>query len=224
MLKNMELREGVGVFTSDNKQVGKINRFILDPETNEVTHVVVQKGWLLSEDKVVPLGMISSATGEKVILTREAEDFNKLPPFEESHFVRTYDDDFHRPEDAADSLSPVYFWYPPLLYPNHGAYGMPNSPLAPLAHVETRRNIPDETVPLQEGANVISSDDKHVGDVERLFLDASSKKVTHFLIAKGLFFKEHKLIPIHWVKYVGEKTVRLLVSAELLERLPDYTS
>ena len=49
MLKSMELREGVGVFMSDNKQVGKINRFILDPETNEVTHVVVQKGWLLLE-------------------------------------------------------------------------------------------------------------------------------------------------------------------------------
>lgn len=224
MLKNMELREGVGVFTSDDKQVGKINRFILDPETNEVTHVVVQKGWLLSEDKVVPLNMVRSTTEEKVILTGNADDFNKLPPFEESHFVRMYNDDFHQAEDASDSLSPVYFWYPPLMYPNHGAYGMPNSPLAPLAHLETKRNIPEETIPLKEGANVISSDEKHVGNVERLFIDASSKKVTHFLITKGLLFKERKLIPAHWVKYVGEEKIHLLVSSSLLERLPDTIS
>ncbi len=224
MLKNMELREGVGVFTSDDKQVGKINRFVLDPETNEVTHVVVQKGWLLSEDKVVPLRMVSSATGDKVVLSRDADDFNKLPPFEESYFVRTENDDFYRAEDLSDNLSPGYLWYPPLIYPNHGAYGMPNSPLAPPAPFETKRNIPEEAVALKEGVNVISADEKHVGDVERLFIDASSKKVTHFLITKGLFFKEHKLIPTHWVKYVGEEKVRLLVSAELLERLPDYTS
>jgi uncharacterized protein YrrD len=223
MLKNMELREGVGVFTSDDKQVGKINRVILDPETNEVTHVVVQKGWLLSEDKVVPLDMIRSTTDEKVRLSGNADDFNKLPPFEESHFVQTRSEDFPQAVDSPYDLSPAYFWYPPIVYPGYVAHSATSTPFPP-PHLEKTRNIPEETIPLKEGANVISSDEKHVGDVERLFVDASSKKVTHFLITKGLFFKEHKLIPVHWVKYVGEEKIHLLVASSLLERLPDHTS
>jgi len=222
MFKTMELREGVGVFTSNGKHVGKVNRFILDPETNEVTHVVVQGSWLLSDDKVLPIKMVYSATDEKLILNMDTDDFNKLPPFEESHFVNIHNDDFQL-EDSANTLSPAYFWYPPIIFPNSAAYGLPYSPWAP-AHTETRRNIPDDAVPLKEGSNVISSDEKHMGDVERLFIDASSKKISHFLITKGLFFKERKLIPIHWVKYVGENKIHLLVSSKVLEILPDYTA
>ena len=78
----MELREGMGVFTPGGEQVGTVNRFVLDPGTNEVTHIVIQKGWLLPEDKVVPFEMVSSATGERVVLSEEVGDFDKLPPFE----------------------------------------------------------------------------------------------------------------------------------------------
>ena len=39
----MELKEGTSVFTPNGDEVGRINRFVLDPATNEVTHIVVQK-------------------------------------------------------------------------------------------------------------------------------------------------------------------------------------
>ncbi|HEY3476754.1 MAG TPA: DUF2171 domain-containing protein, partial [Anaerolineales bacterium] len=95
-----------------------------------------------------------------------------------------------------------------------GYYGWPAT--------ETVRNIPADTIPLSEGSNVMSSDGKHVGDVERLFIDPVSNKATHFLISQGLVFKEHKQVPAHWVKSVEEGKVHLAVSSELLERLPDY--
>lgn len=70
MLK-VELKEGTSVYTSDGEEVGKISRFVLDPQTNQVTHVVVQRGWLLSEDKVVPINMINSATEDRVQLNED---------------------------------------------------------------------------------------------------------------------------------------------------------
>jgi uncharacterized protein YrrD len=101
-------------------------------------------------------------------------------------------------------------------YPRFGAeyYGWPP--------VATTRNIPADTVPLKEGANVISSDEKHVGDVERVFVDAESHKATHFLISEGALFKEQKLIPAHWIRAVEENKVRLSVPSGLLKRLPAY--
>lgn len=45
----MELKEGTDVVTASGDQVDRINRFVLHPVTNEVTHIVVQKGWLLPD-------------------------------------------------------------------------------------------------------------------------------------------------------------------------------
>lgn len=217
----MELKEGTSVFTASGEEVGKINRFVLDPATNEVTHIVVQKGWLLPEDKVVPLRMISSATEERVVLNEDTGDFDQLPPFEETHYVELTEADTSPEEQPTYRYGPAYYWYPPSGYIGYPAYGLGyyGWPL-----VETQQNIPENTVPLQEGSNVISSDDEHVGDVERLFVDPDSNRATHFLISQGLLFKERKLVPAHWVRSVEEDKVHLAVPSRLLERLPAYES
>ena len=218
----MERREGMGVFTPGGEQVGTVNRFVLDPATNEVTHIVIQKGWLLPEDKVVPFEMVSSATDERVVLSEEVGDFDKLPPFEETQFVRAADEEPGDPTlttDPAYQYTPAYYWHPA-----QSNIGFPGIALGHYAwpRGETRRNIPEDTVPLKEGTDVVSSDGEHVGDVERLFLEEGSNKVTHFVISQGLLFKDRKLVPAHWVKSVEEDGVHLVVSSQLLERLPSY--
>lgn len=232
-MMKFELREGVGVFTAGDEQVGKVNGFVLDPETNEVTHIVVQKGWLLPEDKVVPFEMIRTATEDKVLLNEDVDNFDELPSFEESHYLRTRDADLppgeHRDSPSAMSeaglgargiaspaVGPGYYWYPPhgyLGYPA-GFYGVP-----PMV---TQRNIPEDTVPLKEGIDVMSSDGKHVGDVESLLVDPEANQLTHFIISQGIFFKDRKLVPAHWVRSVSEKQVQLVVASDLLEKLPAY--
>lgn len=243
----MELKEGTSVFTSGGKEVGKINRFILNPATNEVTHIVVQKGWLFSEDKVVPFNMIDSATEDKVVLSENMESFDQLPPFEEAHYIRareadvsrggnpryqmkesgqaspldeTYRDetieaDVFRGGNPRMNYNPAYYWYPPHGYIGYpvGFYGWPP--------METVRNIPGNTIPFKEGTDVMSSDGKHIGGIERLFVEADSNKATHFVISQG-FFKDRKLIPAHWVRTVEEDKVQLVVSSDLLEDLPAY--
>lgn len=228
MLRKMELKEGVGVFTPDGEQVGKINRFVLNPATNEVTHIVVQKGWLLHEDKVVPLQMVSSGTDERVVLTGSVDTFNHLPPFEDKHFIRITDEDMDR-RDRAEEFSPgvvfpAYYSYPPQGFGAYGGYPAPGLEAYLWPPVETSRNIPEETVSLKEGTNVISSDGEHVGDVERLFVEPDSNRATHFVVTHGLVFKERKLVPTQWVDTVAEDEVHLLVSSKLLEQLPAYES
>lgn len=246
-MDRLELREGMDVFTPGEKQVGKVSGFVLDPSTNEVTHLVVQKGWLFPEDKVVPFDIVSSASEDRVVLKEEIDDISELTPFEESHFIRTSDADLTRGGTPGDTLpdpgirsynevnrdpileadvrrggdpryrpTPAYLWYPPHGYVGYpvGYYGWPP--------METVRNIPEGSVPIKEGTDVISSDGEHVGDVERLFIEAETNKATHFSISQGLLFKDRKLVPAHWVKSVEEDKVYLTVSAEVLERLPSY--
>jgi uncharacterized protein YrrD len=241
-MSELELRGGAGVFTPGGEQVGTVNAFVLDPASNEVTHIVVQKGWLLSEDRVLPFSMVDSATEEKVVLNREVDNFAEFPAFEETHFIRPRGTDVNRGgnprRDAGQplegtsldegleadvsegeprtTLAPAYYWYPP-----HGYLGYPAGDYG-LPPVQTVRNIPEDTIPLKEGTNVIGSDGKHIGDVERLFVDPESNKATHFVISQGVFFKDRKLVPTHWVRSVEEDQVHLAVASELLEELPPY--
>ncbi len=222
MLKaEFQIKEGASVFTSNGKEVGKINRFVLDPATNEVTHIVVQKGWLLPEDKVIPIAMIDTATDERVVLNEKIDDFDQLPPFEETHYVELTDTDRNSTGPATYRYAPAYYWYPSSLNVGYPGFGMTPYGWPP---VEVTRNIPADTIPLKEGSNVISSDGKHVGDVERLFVNVETNKAIHFLISQGLLFKDRKLVPAHWIKSVEENKVHLSVPSSLLERLPSYKS
>jgi sporulation protein YlmC with PRC-barrel domain len=217
----MELKEGMSVVTPGGEEVGRVNRFVLDPATNEVTHIVIQKGWLLPEDKVVPFEMTTSTEGDKLVLSEDVGEFDNLPPFEEIHFVRAEE------EPGTDVASarpvyphaPTYYWYPSYAQMGYPGFG-PRYFAWPVT--ETTRNIPEDTIPLKEGTDVISSDGEHVGDVERLYVDAESNKTTHFLISQGMLFKDRKLVPAHWVRTVEEDRVYLVVSSRLLERLPAH--
>ena len=61
-----------------------------------------------------------------------------------------------------------------------------------------------------------------MGDVERVFADSQSERVTHFVISKGLLLKERTLVPATWVIRVVEDEVRLVVDADFLDALPEY--
>lgn len=71
----MQFKQGTHVYTIDGKDVGAIDRVVLDPKTDEVTHVVVRRGWLFSEDKVVP---ISSADCRRLALSGETPHSRRL--------------------------------------------------------------------------------------------------------------------------------------------------
>src|SRR5678809_171638 len=124
MERKLELKEGADVFTANGEQVGKLNRLILDPGTNEVTHIVVQKGWLLPADKVVPIAMINSALDEKIVLNEGVRDFDQWPAFEETHYVELTEADIPPAGSLNYQYAPAYYWYPPsgyIGYPRFGA-------------------------------------------------------------------------------------------------------
>lgn len=99
-----------------------------------------------------------------------------------------------------------------------GLYSNPGP--QPYVVTETTRTIPEELIALKEGARVTSADEKHVGNVEQVYTDPDSGKVTHFIISQGLLTKTRKSVPIQWVNMIDEKEVYLTVGAKEVEDLP----
>lgn len=214
----MEFRQDASVFTANDEHVGHVDRVVLDPRTKDVTHIVVRKGLLFTEDKVVPIELIASATGDRVVLREDAEDLGVLPDFEETHYTMLDEEESTRAKAPAGSPPPLY-WYPRPGAPR----GYPARFRRPYAAATTERNIPEGAVPLKQGARVISADGEHVGDIERVLTDPELDRATHFVISQGLLRKERKLIPPTWVIRVGEEEVHLAVGSHLLDELPEYS-
>ena len=218
----MQFQENAEVKTSDGRRVGRIDRVVINPRTNELTHLVVKKGLLLKKDKVIPLDRVEIASEEGVVLKSEKGDPDQFPEFEETHYIPLESDPTGglRGKGPAGKLA----WYYPM---PRGAWWRlemgtyPGYPDPPYVR-RTDRNIPEGNVPLEEGAEVLSKDDKHIGDVERVFVDDDEQRVTHLLVSKGLLSKTSRLIPSMWVNTVTEERVRLDVDEAFVDKLPQF--
>jgi len=218
----MQFKENAEVVTSTGDKVGRIDRVVVDPKSKELTHLVVKKGILFTKDKVVPLDQVHATNEDQVLLKEGPADPDDFPDFEETHYIPIEQTEAYAERDFG-GIRPLAWYYP---LPG-GAWwrrrmgGYPGYPEPPYAR-RTELNIPDGTVPLEEGAKVVSSDGDHVGDVERVYTGEEEQRVTHLLISQGLISITRKLIPSMWVEHVLTDKVLLSVNRDFVEGLPEY--
>jgi uncharacterized protein YrrD len=214
----MQFKEGAKVYSADDERVGTVDGVVLEPDTKEVTDLLVQKGFLFKEDRVVPVSLVGPATEERVTLRQDADELENLPVFEETQYVEA-------DADAASGVRSVGWVRPLYWYPGIGAW-WPAGGVAAYAKppfvADTEKNIPEGTVSLKAGAKVIGSDGEEVGEVEEVFTEALEDRATHLLISEGLLLKEKKLVPTRWVNHVLGSEVHLSVGSAFVEGLPEY--
>lgn len=213
----MKLIKGADVFNAKDEKLGTLERVIIDPESKAVTHIVVEKGWLFTTNRVISIGQLESKSDNRLIVTGPGADPESFPVFEEAHFVNLDEND--HPDSDIDGA----YWYPPanLAWWRTGGADLGYYPPMPSYVMRTTQNIPEGTVALEEGAKVISRDEKHVGDIEQVIVEPQDNRATHFVVHGGLFL-DRKLIPVLWISSIDEKEVRLSVGSGLVEKLPEY--
>jgi len=214
----MRYAKGTAVFNAMGEKVGTLDRVVIDPRTNEVINLIVGKGILFREDKVIPVTLVDAANEKQIRLKETNQDIEKdFPNFEESHYVTL--DQTEGVEQAVDAT----YWYPPASFGWPAGAGAYPGFFMPQRYVlRTERNIREGSVALEEGARVISRDGKHIGNVEQLITESEENQSTHFVVGAGFLLKEHKLVPAYWISKVEEEQIHLSVDARLFERLPEY--
>ena len=216
----MQFKQNASVFTSSGKKVGEIHRVVIDPRHYKVTDIVVREGFIFPKSKVIPVEFVASTSEDRVSLEKDEDELKGLPDFEENFFIPANPDDLE-PDELNPSMAAPVYWYPISGTPHGDLYTPSDLPITSTAREEVE-NIPQGTVPLKEGAEVFSSDGKHVGNVEQVITDSESHRLTQILISKGVFLKERKLVPRQWVDHIHEGQVFLAVKASLLSNLPGY--
>ncbi|MBC7878849.1 MAG: PRC-barrel domain-containing protein [Anaerolineales bacterium] len=211
MQTKMQFQKNANVMSASGHSVGQIDRIVVNPQNNVVTHLVVHQGGLFSkEDKVVPIEWVLETHPYEIVLCDEAGDLEALLTFEEEHIVDADDGSFIVEENRQ-----------PVMYgsPVQGLSLQPNPDENYVTKID--KNIPEGTVAMKEGAKVVTADGKHVGTVERVYTDIPEEQITHLLISYGMFSKKTKLVPIDWVENVTEDQVNLLVHKVSVDALTD---
>ncbi|MCL6429761.1 MAG: PRC-barrel domain-containing protein [Anaerolineae bacterium] len=208
---------GAEVWSSDGEQVGTVGGVVLDPYEDEATDIVVVRGAVAPERKVVPIRYVREVRDHRVTLTLSGADMERQPDLDERVFMPL---DVPSPEAAGEPV-PLHTWtpYPEVALPPLVTWGAARRP-----HVEIAwRNLPDVAEVLREGLPVRARDGQMVGRVDEVVADPATGVATHLVIRRGPERAGDKAVPIEWVERSDEESgVTLAVDRRAVDDLPDY--
>ena len=195
-------------------KVGELQHVVVDPITNEITHLVVRKGWLFKQDKVLPESLVGQTDEEGIHLYQFDGSLGDMPDYEETHFL-PYNYVDNEDDDSTQVINTVMM-YPPVGRP-YGTF-----PIFP-QEFQTQvveKNIPKAAIAIQEGATLVDMEGEELGEITEVIATATADRVT------DIVFKDTdgnmKRIPIHWVQDMFENSVRLAISEEMLNNVPEH--
>jgi sporulation protein YlmC with PRC-barrel domain len=212
MEEKLQFQKNAKVVDVHGESIGQLARVVLKPEDLTVTDIVIHTGSMFNkQEKVVPIELVDTTNKDQIILRGEAKDLKDLSSFEEEHLVETDKKDIEPPVSTEFTTATLYGY----------ALAAPIPPDETEEKYVTKKeqNIPEGAVAMKQGAKIISAEGEHVGDLERVLAETPTEHITHLLISSGIVTKEKKLIPITWVKEIGENEVQLRVTKNSVEEL-----
>jgi len=212
----MELRLGSTVITSDGKEIGKVDRLVLDPETREITEAIVHKGFLLTEDRIVPMSSVRGVDSDGAVhLTTTSDAIDQLPLFVERAYYIPTEDEYSTLPYATHGFMAAPGVASPLLWgaPPAGRPLMDPTPVEPEPLVDA--SVGEDTVVIDKGTNVLDRHGESVGHVEDVQYD-SFGRMTSIIVKSGLIRKHEYRVPAHRIEKLLDSEVWLTVRGEEL--------
>ena len=207
----MLLKFGTDVISQAGDKVGELESVIIDPAKEEITHLIVKKGFLLRKNKMVPISLVADSNDQRIKLHEFEGEFDDLQDYQETYFIPVEN---YINKEVDGKIIPLLFYPPNPITTTHAAH--------PASVPVVKENLATDKESLEEGMNVVALDNHKVGGVKEVILHPTTDRVTHLLVSKGLLFKHQFLIPSEWVRDIKESAVHLYVDSKVIEKLPDY--
>lgn len=195
----MDIPLNVDVHCPDGR-CGRSTHIIINPATEQVTHLVVKEQWPSKIERLVPVNWIVATTRDVIVLQHSREQFTQLPPFNQTDFIQR-----DVPHYAADPQLT-------LLWPF-------TVPAQKIIEDSYRLISPDELA-VRRGAKVRATDGR-IGQVDQFLIDPDSGYISHLILREGLpWDKKHVAIPIADIERIEEDTVYLKLDKKSVKALP----
>lgn len=221
-MKDIKLEKDV--VSSDGEVVGSVDRIIVHPKSLEVEGIVVHEGILFTTDRIVEEEFIDRVDADGTIYLNVSKDEEeRLPELVKARFV----------EADAGVQSQVAEMEHMTMPSAHGQVLVmseradpdfapaPDSPLQPAPsdppNIVDRTNLPEGTVMLEEGTDVLDINGEKIGTIDEVVYDANDQ-ITEIIIGEGMLFTEHVRVPADWIESVTSDIVVISKTAEHAEK------
>lgn len=183
---------------------GHVDRIIVDPTTQKITHIVVREAGILGEAVMVPVNDITESSPGLVrthLLRKQLED---LPVFVEKRYRAT---------------TPIFsrgFG----LYPIGGVMYWPYYPISDKDIVTIESTIPKGELALSQH-DTVEATDGHVGHIDEFLVDPRTDAITHLVLREGhLWGQKYVTIPVAQIAHIEEGSVQLKLNKQQIAALP----
>ena len=189
------LRIGAPVHARDGR-FGTLAKVVVDPHARRVTHLVVRQGWLLTEDRVIPVERVARAEPDGIYLDSTSTDLESYPRYREESFIEPLADwEELEPYLAAHTL----FW--------GGPYPGVAPPVLPVAAHAVPVGVPEGEIVLRRG-DPIFCDDGLVGSLDHVLINPTSGIMTH-LVVEEHGTNRRVIAPAEWIREIQPGSITL---------------
>lgn len=190
---------------------GKLLKVVVDPDTETITDLIVQKGILLTTDRVVPAVLVEKATEEEILLSINSDQLENYPEYREDEVQvpkPSWEREQARRAEEARRFRTIY----------GAAY---SEKLMPTVGHRIHTGVPSDRVVMERGVPVKNRQGT-IGKIDHMLVDRDSLEITHLVVNPGLL--AHSMVmPISMVKQIGEEELSVDATDQELELLHLYT-
>jgi len=206
--------------TSDGKEIGKIDKLILDPDGGDVHAIVVHKGMLFGRDIQIPLAAITEQREGHIQVRYSSDQLDDVPRFHEADYTAS------PPERSTEFVTSYGYpsgtmlwpanWSEPVAGQSYGreAVGGVGDEVAAMHEEQDLGNAV-----IKEGSTVRSRDGEKVGEVHAIAFDAQTARPTRLVVRKGFLFTDDVEVPVRLISSVGDGVVYLDALKDELDQL-----
>lgn len=202
------------IVESEGREVGRVERVVLDRDSYEATHLVIRRGGpFTARQLLMPLDWIVGTERDRVKVQHPAADLASLPRFEVQHYARLDElnrEELQHPRSKVRPADWVNYFVP--LVAN--AFGDPFH--TPGVKVTDQVVEPTESV-IRRGLAVESRDGHKVGEVQEVLLSDPDWRLAGVVMERG-FVRTHPMrIPADWITRIERDRVVLNRTREQVE-------
>lgn len=185
---------------------GRTTHVLVDPNHEQVTHLVVKEAQSPYIERMVPIQVVSNTAPDVILLDCTRDELDDMDSFIRTEFIREEMPD----ADYAPS------GYVPIGMVWTSMYPVPNrTQVVAIEH----QQVPLGERAIQRGTRVEATDGR-VGRVDELIVHPEDEQITHLVMREGhLWGQKEVSIPVSEIDYIEGDVVHLKLSKDEVEAL-----
>ncbi|MBE2198916.1 MAG: hypothetical protein IAE79_09925 [Anaerolinea sp.] len=192
-----------------DKQLGHLAKVVINPETWQLTNLIIESGFLFKRAKVIPITKVEGAAAQAIYLAVNNSDLNDYPDYQEI-VVEKGAPEWQRPLTNPDIQIPE---------PRYSLVGVPEMPVV---QEKVRTGVSDELVLLDNNIPV-SGLEGHIGHLNCI-ITAENFQIGQFVVTQGKLLPKQILIPINLIEKISEYGIHILATNDEIGEFPEFVT